>query len=81
MSGLGSEMNHDEGMRMIRAITAAFDEHDLDEIMAHFADDAVFESPRGPDPWGQRFLHDHAVSKGPQVAAPDLDALAIGRGA
>jgi hypothetical protein len=27
--------------------------------MAHFADDAVFESPRGPDPWGQRFVgHD-----------------------
>ena len=52
-------MEHDEAIRMIRAITTAFDEHDLDEIMAHFADDAVFEGPRGPHPWGQRFVgHD-----------------------
>ena len=46
---------------MIRAITTAFDEHDLDGIMAHFADDAVFEAPRGPDPWGQRFLGRHQI--------------------
>jgi ketosteroid isomerase-like protein len=43
-------------MRMVMAITAAFDDHDLDGIMAHFADDAAFESPRGPHPWGQRFV-------------------------
>jgi taurine dehydrogenase small subunit len=52
-------VEHDDAVRMIRAITTAFDEHDLDAIMAHFADDAVFESPRGPDPWGQRIVgHD-----------------------
>jgi ketosteroid isomerase-like protein len=39
----------------IVAVTAAFDRHDLDGIMAHFAPDAVFDSPRGPDPWGRRF--------------------------
>ena len=49
-------MDHDEAMEVIRAITTAFDEHDLDGIMAHFTDDAVFESPRGPDAWGQRFV-------------------------
>jgi ketosteroid isomerase-like protein len=49
-------VDHDEAMRMIKAIATAFDEHDLDGIMAHFADDAVFESPRGPDRWGQRFV-------------------------
>jgi ketosteroid isomerase-like protein len=48
-------LEHD-AIQMIRAITAAFDDHDLDGIMAHFADDAVFEGPRGPDPWGQRFV-------------------------
>lgn len=48
-------MDHDERVAMLRAIAAAFDAHDLDAIMAHFADDAVFESPRGPDPWGMRF--------------------------
>ena len=50
------EMQHDEAMQMLRSIVAAFDGHDLDGIMAHFADDAVFESPRGPDPWGRRFV-------------------------
>lgn len=50
------EMQHDEAMQMLRSIAAAFDRHDLDGIMAHFADDAVFESPRGPDPWGRRFV-------------------------
>jgi ketosteroid isomerase-like protein len=49
-------MDHDEAMRMIEAICAAFDRHDLDGILIHFADDAVFESPRGPDRWGQRFV-------------------------
>jgi ketosteroid isomerase-like protein len=49
-------VDHDEATAMLRTIAAAFDAHDLDGIMAHFADDAVFESPRGPDPWGRRFV-------------------------
>ena len=56
-------MEHDEALRMIRAITTAFDEHDLDGIMAHFADDAVFEAPRGPEPWGRRFVGRDEVRK------------------
>jgi ketosteroid isomerase-like protein len=48
-------MDHDDTIEMIRAITTAFDEHDLDGIMAHFADDAVFDAPRGPHSFGQRF--------------------------
>jgi len=34
----------------------AFNRHDLDAIMLLFVDDCVFESPRGPDPWGRRFV-------------------------
>jgi ketosteroid isomerase-like protein len=49
-------VEHDDAMDMLRSICAAFDRHDLDAIMAHFAEDAVFESPRGPDRWGQRFV-------------------------
>ncbi len=41
---------------VLRAITAAFDAHDVEGILAHFAEDSVFESPRGPNPWGQRFV-------------------------
>jgi ketosteroid isomerase-like protein len=49
-------MDHDEAIGMLREVAAAFDRHDLEAIMAHFADDAVFESPRGPEPWGRRFI-------------------------
>ena len=48
----------------IIAVTKAFDRHDLDGIMAHFAPDAVFDSPRGPDPWGRRFEGAKAVRAG-----------------
>jgi ketosteroid isomerase-like protein len=49
-------MDHDDAVRMLESIAACFDAHDLDGILVHFADDAVFESPRGPDPWGRRFV-------------------------
>jgi ketosteroid isomerase-like protein len=54
-------MDHDEAIRMLQDIAAGFDSHDLDRILVHFADDAVFESPRGPDPWGQRVSGIEAV--------------------
>lgn len=57
-------MDHDDAMRMLEAVTTAFDEHDLDGIMAHFADDAVFEGPRGTEPWGTRFVGAAAVREG-----------------
>jgi ketosteroid isomerase-like protein len=54
-------VDHDDAMLMLRAIATAFDEHDLNGIMAHFADDAVFEGPRGPDPLGTRFVGREAI--------------------
>jgi ketosteroid isomerase-like protein len=54
-------MDHDDALRMLEAVTTAFDEHDLDGIMAHFADDAVFEWPRGSEPWGTRVVGAAAV--------------------
>ena len=68
-------MDHDEGIRILEAICAAFDRHDLDGILAHFADDAVFESPRGPDRWGQRFVGKDAVREafaGRFAGIPDI---------
>ena len=41
-----------------------FNHHDLDAIMALFADDCVFESPRGPHPWGHRFEGKREVAEG-----------------
>jgi taurine dehydrogenase small subunit len=49
-------MDRAELMSVIEDVTAGFDDHDLDRILSHFADDAIFESPRGPEAWGQRFV-------------------------
>lgn len=56
-------MEHGESLRLIRAVSTAFDDHDLDGIMAGFADDVVLEAPRGPQPWGQRFVGRDEVPK------------------
>lgn len=40
----------------MKRLLEAFNLHDLDSIMEFFADDAVFEMPRGLDPWGKRML-------------------------
>jgi ketosteroid isomerase-like protein len=48
----------------LEQIAAAFNRHDLDAIMAFFAEDAVMEMPRGPDPWGSRFVGKAAVREG-----------------
>jgi ketosteroid isomerase-like protein len=42
----------------------AFNRHDLDAIMAYFAEDAVMEMPRGADPWGSRYVGKAAVREG-----------------
>ena len=41
---------------MLREVLDGFNRHDLDAIMAHFGEDCVFETPRGPDRWGRRFV-------------------------
>jgi ketosteroid isomerase-like protein len=48
----------------LHALAEAFNAHDLDRIMAHFAEDAVLEMPRGRDPWGTRYVGKRAVRDG-----------------
>ena len=38
----------------LQQLCDAFNKHDLDKIMSHFADDCVLEMPRGSQPWGSR---------------------------
>lgn len=45
----------------LEAILDAFNDHDLDAIMTFFADDCSFDMPRGPEPWGERFVGKAAV--------------------
>jgi len=42
-------------------LCAAFNAHDLDRIMALFAEDCVLEMPRGSQPWGSRLEGTAAV--------------------
>jgi steroid delta-isomerase-like uncharacterized protein len=57
-------MKEGADVETLQAVLDAFNRHDLDGIMEHFADDAVFESPRGPDRWGTRYEGREAVRAG-----------------
>ncbi len=56
--------DREEKLASLRAILDGFNAHDLDAIMRHFAEDCVFESPRGPEPWGGRFEGIQEVRRG-----------------
>jgi ketosteroid isomerase-like protein len=70
----------------LKQVLDAFNRHDLDAIMSSFSDDCVFESPRGPDPWGRRFARKDEVRRGlaarfegiPDVRYGDDDHFACG---
>jgi len=47
-------MPNGASVETLKAITAAFNAHDLDAIMAFFAEDCSLDMPRGPEPWGLR---------------------------
>jgi ketosteroid isomerase-like protein len=49
---------------VLTEVLEAFNRHDLDAIMVHFAEDCVLETPRGPDPWGRRFVGKSEVRQG-----------------
>lgn len=45
-------------------LVAAFNAHDLDAVMSFFAEDCELLMPRGPDPWGKRYVGKAAVREG-----------------
>ena len=49
---------------VLRQFLDAFNRHDLDAIMDFFADECVLETPRGPDPWGRRYVGRAEVREG-----------------
>ncbi|KKS98299.1 MAG: hypothetical protein UV73_C0002G0013 [Candidatus Gottesmanbacteria bacterium GW2011_GWA2_43_14] len=57
-------INHgDITVGTLKQILEAFNNHDLDAIMEFFSDDCSFDFPRGPEPWGQRFVGKDQVRK------------------
>jgi ketosteroid isomerase-like protein len=59
-------MSGGANLAALKALVAAFNDYDLDRIMSFFAEDAVLEMPRGPDPCGRRFVGIAAVRQGLQ---------------
>jgi steroid delta-isomerase-like uncharacterized protein len=57
-------MSDEARIEALREVLHAFNQHDLDSIMSHFAEDCVFESPRGPEMWGRRFIGKEEVARG-----------------
>jgi ketosteroid isomerase-like protein len=57
-------MEDPQKVELLQEVADAFNRHDLDAIMAAFGDDCVFDSPRGSDPWGTRFVGKDAVRGG-----------------
>src|SRR6516165_3713332 len=60
----GGSMSSEGNVEALRQVLDGFNRHDLDAIMSHFAEDCVFESPRGPDRWGRRFAGKDQVRRG-----------------
>ncbi len=79
-------MSTERSVQTLREVLDGFNDHDLDAIMAHFAEDCVFEAPRGPDPWGRRAVGKEEVRRGlaarfegiPDVHYGDDDHFACG---
>ena len=57
-------MSDEAKLEVLREVLHAFNQHDLDSIMSHFVEDCVFESPRGTDAWGHRFVGKEEVARG-----------------
>ncbi len=79
-------MSTERSVQTLREVLDGFNDHDLNAIMAHFAEDCVFEAPRGPDPWGRRAVGKEEVRRGlaarfegiPDVHYGDDDHFACG---
>lgn len=50
--------------KTLKQVLDAFNRHDLDVIMEFFSDDCSFDFPKGPQPWGQRFIGKAQVREG-----------------
>jgi ketosteroid isomerase-like protein len=64
MDTLSQAENESVTEDMLKIFLEAFNRHDLDAIMTFFTEDCVFDMPRGPHPFGQRFVGKSQVREG-----------------
>jgi ketosteroid isomerase-like protein len=60
----GIAVENQVSVETLKAIADAFNAHDLDAIMSFFTEDCSFDMPRGPEPWGKRFVGKPEVREG-----------------
>ncbi len=73
-------------LEALDSLAAAFNAHDIDQIMAFLADDCQLDMPRGPEPHGSRFVGRAEVRRGlmtrfettPDVHYADVENFASG---
>jgi len=59
----------------LQAFLEAFNAHDVDAVMSFFAEDCVFDTPRGPAPGGRHLVGKQEVREGIQArfdGIPDI---------
>lgn len=56
-------MPDEERIALLERVLDGFNAHDVDAILEGFDEDCVFESLRGPDPWGRRFVGEDSYWK------------------
>ena len=56
-------MTHDR-IPMMKAFMAAFNRHEVDDIMGFFVEDCEFDTPRGPSPYGRQLRGKDQVRAG-----------------
>ena len=57
-------MSNETRIEVLRRLVDAFNRQDVEAALALFTADAVFESSRGPDPWGRRFTGKDELREG-----------------
>jgi ketosteroid isomerase-like protein len=53
-----------EILRLLEGLAEAFNAHDIDRVMTCFADDCTLDMPRGPEPYGKRYVGKAEVRRG-----------------
>jgi taurine dehydrogenase small subunit len=57
-------MTDEARIAVLHRLVDAFNGQDVEAALALFTDDAVFDSSRGPDPWGRRFVGKDQLREG-----------------
>jgi ketosteroid isomerase-like protein len=71
----------DVKLDVLERLVDGYNRHDVEAIMALFADECVFEAPRGPDPWGRRFVGKEEVARAVATRFDGIPDVHYGDGA